>query len=135
MLILSSWVANTQLYPPAHIYAGKPQGKQEKQAVAICEALYKFTWGSDRNLLGELRELSRTIDVLSQLNYDGRWNKESIEKLFDNYAVLAIEVNNRLQEVFKQHQDLNKWYQDHLKVSNQTLKMTINTYKHEQMKM
>lgn len=133
MLILSNWVANTQLYPPAHIYAGQPQGKQEKRAIAICEALYKFTWGDDRNLLGELRELSRTIDVLSCLNYDGRWKKENIEKMYNDYSALAVEVNNRLQEVFKQHQDLNKWYQDNLKVSNQELKQIINGYKHGQL--
>lgn len=133
MLILCNWVANTQLYPPVHIYAGQPQGKQEKRAVAICEALYKFTWGEERNLIGELREASRAVDVISIMNRDGRVKKERIEKLFDEYAALAIEVNNRLQEVFKQHQDLNKWYEDHLKVTNQNLKKAINGYKRAQL--
>lgn len=135
MLILGNWVNNTQLYPPAHIYAGQAKGKQEKRAEDICEELYKFSFGNKRNLLGELREASRQIDVLSSLNHDGRWKKERIEKLFDEYSILAVEVNTKLQSVFKPHQDLNKWYETHLKVSNQELKKIIGDYKFAQLRL
>lgn len=133
MLILSNWVENTTLYPPAHIYAGKPQGKPEKQAVAICEELYKFNCGQDKNVLGELKELWRHGNVLCTLNYDGSVKREIMEEQFDKLLAALIEANNKLQTVFKKHQDLNKWYNDHLKVSNAQLKEAIYTYKQAQL--
>lgn len=135
MIILANWVQNTALYPPAYIYAGMAKGKQEKQAEAICEELYKFNWGKDKNVLGELRELWRHMNVLCSTNYDGSVKREVIEKYFDDLQVALIEANNKLQMVFKKHQDLNKWYNEHLKVSNSQIKEAIYTYKQAQLRI
>ncbi|WZB37542.1 hypothetical protein [Erwinia phage COW86c] len=133
MLILSNWVDNTALYPPAYIYAGMAKGKAEKQAEAICEELYKFTWGDKKNVLGELREIWRHASILCKLNYDGSVKREVIEKTFDKLQEALIEANNKLVETFKKHQDLNKWYKDHLQVSNAQLKEAVYTYKQAQL--
>lgn len=135
MIILANWVQNTSLYPPAYIYAGMAKGKQEKQAEAICEELYKFNWGKDKNVLGELRELWRHMNVLCSTNYDGSVKREVIEKYFDDLQAALIEANNKLQMVFKKHQDLNKWYNEHLKVSNAQIKEAIYTYKQAQLRI
>lgn len=135
MFILSNWVDNTALYPPAHIYAGMPKGKAEKQAEAICEELYKFNWGKDKNVLGELRELWRHTNVLCTLNYDGSVKREVMEGQFNKLQDALIEANNKLQEVYKRHQDLNKWYNTNLKVSNAQLKEAIYTYKQTQLRI
>lgn len=135
MLILSNWVDNTALYPPAYIYAGMAKGKAEKKAEAICEELYKFNWGKDKNVLGELRELWRANTTLSQLNYDGSVKREVMEQSFDKLLEALIEANNKMQTVFKQHQDLNKWYKDHLQVSNAQLKEAIYTFKQTQLRI
>lgn len=135
MLILSNWVANTALYPPAHIYAGMAKGKQEKLAETICEELYKFNWGTEKNVLGELREIWRHGNVLCTLNYDGSVKREVIEANFDKLLDALIETNNKLQAVFKKHQDLNKWYNDHLKTNNAQLKEAVYTYKQAQLRI
>ncbi|QPI14040.1 hypothetical protein MYO4S_00289 [Serratia phage 4S] len=134
MLILSNWVANTALYPPAYIYAGKAQTKQERQAVAVCEELYKFNWGDKKNILGELHEAARYVDVICSLNYDHKMKHEEINKAFDVFQELVIEANNKLVEVFKKHQDLNKWYKDHLQASNAQLKEAIYIYRQAQLR-
>ena len=135
MIILSNWVDNTALYPPAHIYDGMAKGKAEKQAEAICEELYKFNWGKDKNVLGELRELWRHTNVLCALNYDGSVKREVMEAQFTKLQDALIEANNKLQEVYKKHQDLNKWYNTNLKVSNSQLKEAIYTYKQAQLRI
>lgn len=135
MIILSNWVDNTALYPPAHIYAGMAKGKAEKQAEAICEELYKFNWGKDKNVLGELRELWRHTNILCALNYDGSVKREVMEAQFTKLQDALIEANNKLQEVYKKHQDLNKWYNTNLKVSNSQLKEAIYTYKQAQLRI
>ena len=134
MLILSNWVENTTLYPPAYIYAGKAQTKTERNAIAICEELYKLSHGNKPNVLAELRDAWNTTLVVSKLNYDKSIKPVVIQAAYDNLLEKAIVVNNRLTEVFKQHQDLNKWKNDHLKVSNSELKSVINAYKMEQLK-
>lgn len=134
MLILSNWVENTTLYPPAYIYAGKAQTKTERNAIAICEELYKLSHGNKPNVLTELRDAWNTALVVSKLNYDKSIKPVVIQAAYSNLLEKAIIVNNRLTEVFKQHQDLNKWKNDHLKVSNAELKSVINAYKMEQLK-
>ncbi|WJZ27966.1 hypothetical protein NCTGTJJY_CDS0087 [Serratia phage 92A1] len=134
MLILSNWVANTALYPPAHIYAGKQQGKQEKQAIAICEELYRLNWGDSTNIIGELQEAARAVNVVCAINYDHKMKHEYINKVFDDFLAKALTVNNALTEIFKKHQDLNKWRKDNLDATNAQIKEAIYTYRQAQLR-
>lgn len=129
MLILTNWISNTALYPPAYIYAGMAKGKKEKQAEALCEKLYKFNWGNEQNVLGDLREAWRQLCVISTINYDRKIKHEEIDRIFDEVQELAIKANNLLTETFKGHEDLNKWSKTYLKATNSQLKEAFYTYR------
>lgn len=134
MLILSNWVANVALYPPAHIYAGKQQGKQEKQAIAICEELYRLNWGDKRNIIGDLQEAFRTTEVMCKINYDHKMKHTELNKAFEVLLDAALAVNNAITEVFKKHQDLNKWRKDHLNATNAQIKEAVYSYLQAQVR-
>lgn len=110
MILMNNWVENTALYPPAHIYAGKPQGKQEKNAVRICEELYKFNHGNKPNVLGELRSAWRDVVVTSIMNANYDVKIEYIDKVQGTFLFWALIANRELQKLCKQHPDLAGWY-------------------------
>lgn len=112
------------------------KGKQEKAAELICEKLYKFSWGPNEiNVIGELQTAWNDTLTVSKLNYDGKIKPEIIEKLYDCLLEKALQANNKIKEVYKAHQDLNKWMNNALLANNGQIKEAIYAYKTTQLQM
>ncbi|ARW57515.1 hypothetical protein FDI23_gp092 [Serratia phage CHI14] len=111
---MNNWVQNTSIYPPAHIYAGKPQGKQEKAAVRICEELYKFNHGTKPNTLGELRSAWRELIITEKMEQSGPSHMsicpEYWAQVIGTFLYWAREARREMDSVFKQHQDVWAYY-------------------------
>lgn len=112
-MIIDQWVEQTSVYPPGHIYAGMTQGKQEKQAVQVCEQLYKFNFGDKRNPLADLRATWREIEVImliSTVEPILPIRVEYLDKIFSEFLDAAQNAINEMDKVFKQHQSVNEYY-------------------------
>lgn len=112
-MIIGQWVEQTSVYPPGHIYAGMTQGKQEKQAVQVCEQLYKFNFGDKRNPLADLRATWREIEVImliSTVEPILSIRVEYLDKIFTEFLEAAQNAINEMDKVFKQHQAVNEYY-------------------------
>lgn len=111
--MIMNWVEQTSVYPPGHLYAGMPQGKQEKQAVQVCEALYKFNFGDKRNPLGDLRAAWREVEatmLVATAKPILPLREDYLNKLFDTFLEAAQTAINEMDKVFKQHQAVNEYY-------------------------
>lgn len=131
--MIEEWIKNVSVYPPAEIYAGLPQGKAEKRAVTICEDLYKFNYGKERNVLSDLRAAWREFEVLLILSKTGKFipvKQERSDAVCDAFLKSAQTVINRLDAMHKQHQDLNQYYKN-WRVGYQDLKVEALTLKRD----
>ena len=61
---IECWLNDIKVYPPGHIFAGKPKGKAEKSCEAICEKLYKFNFGDKKNVLAEVHSSYHELRVM-----------------------------------------------------------------------
>lgn len=124
--MIAEWVAQTQIYPPAHIYAGMPQAKPEKQAISVCE----FNFGQKRNVLGDLRSAWRELEVLAKLHAEGlNFKPEYLDKAFGEFILIAADAITSLDQVFKKHQAVNEYYKT-WRVSYQNIKIAALSMKH-----
>lgn len=124
MVKLSNWVNQTSVYPPNELYAGMPQGKQEKQAITLCESLYKFNFGKDRNVLGDLRQAWREVYVMLKMAESNSINQLYIDKVIDDFLAKAKLAIDAMDACFKQHQAVNQYYQS-WRMSYQSVKSEI----------
>ena len=113
-VLMGNWVNNTALYPPAHIYAGMSQSKVEKNAIRICEELYRFNFGDSPNVLGELRSAFRELCVMTHVENQHpthmKLREEHVAEVKGTFMYWALNAVREMDRVFKQHQDLWKWY-------------------------
>lgn len=112
---IENWVEQTRVYPPGHIYAGMPQGKQEKQAVQLCEQLYKFNFGDKRNVLGDLHAAWWTVKAFILTYQRGPYlepRAEYVDKIFTEFLEAAKASIDAMDKVFKQHQAVNEYYKE-----------------------
>lgn len=111
--MIKEWVEQTSVYPPAHLYAGMPQGKQEKQAVQVCEELYKFNFGNKRNPLGDLRAAWREVEVTAKV-YNAPphlpLREFYLDKIISEFLVAAQVAVGAMDDTFKKHQAVNEYY-------------------------
>lgn len=113
--MIESWVQQTSVYPPGHIYAGMPQTKQEKQAIATCEELYKFNFGKERNILGDLRATWREVEITHKLSLTKSYlptRQEFLDKVFNEFLEAAQVAVNKMDSCFKKHQAVNEYYKN-----------------------
>ena len=124
-ILMGNWVNNTAYYPPAHIYAGMVQGKAEKNAIRICEELYRFNFGDSPNVLGELRTAFRELDVMIHMKnaYPSHMElrNEHVAEVFGTFLYWALRANQDMERIYKPHQDLWKWY-NASKLTNREIK-------------
>lgn len=111
---IKDWVNNTSVYPPGHIYAGQPQGKQEKLAVTACEDLYKFNHGNKPNVLGELRASWRELEVTMKMAESDSERifvlPEYFSKVIGEFLYWANRSVKSMDDCFKKHQAVNAYY-------------------------
>lgn len=125
--MIKNWIAQSAVYPPAHIYAGMPQGKKEKQAVTVCESLYRFNFGDKPNLLGNLRSAYRELEVIQILG--GTIKKFQLDKIVNEFLDSAKAAIDKMDYVFKQHQDVNEYYKT-WRLGFQTVKAEAQKIQH-----
>lgn len=113
---VKDWVAQTSVYPPAHIYQGMVQGKQEKLAIKLCEELYRFNHGNQPNVLGELRASWRELEVTMKMAESDSENIFVLDsywaKVIGEFLYWAKEAVHKMDEVYKGHQAVNAYYNE-----------------------
>lgn len=132
---ITNWISNIA-YPPVRIYAGKPQGKQEKAAIKICEEIYSLTYEPPKkNVLGDMKSSWRELEVslrMIETMEDPHIKTQYFHKQCDNFLSDAQNAINAMDNVFKKHQDLNQYYKG-IRVSYQEIKSVIDKIKHEML--
>ncbi|UGO48158.1 hypothetical protein vBKpnAMK6_00230 [Klebsiella phage vB_Kpn_AM_K6] len=133
---IECWLNNIKVYPPGHIFAGKPKGKAEKSCEAICEKLYKFNFGDKKNVLAEVHSSYHELRVMVNVFRAPPFielRKEYANKVFDTFLANVQDAVKHLDEMHKQHQDLNAYYKPWRK-SYQELKNRIELIRYEVLK-
>lgn len=127
------WLADIRVYPPGHIFAGKPKGKAEKACEAICESLYKFNFGNNKNVLSEVHsswhELIVMVNVFRAPPFI-ELNKEYANVVFNKFLENTQDAIQQLDKMHKQHQELNAYYKTWRK-SYQELKSCVEKIRYE----
>ncbi|QHJ79011.1 MAG: hypothetical protein [Caudoviricetes sp.] len=125
--MISEWIKQLSKYPPSEVYAGMPQGKQEKQAILLCETLYKLNCGDKPNVLAELRDAFRELVITSKMNTNDCVKPTYRAKVLETFLLKAQTAVNAMDAMFKQHQALNLYYKT-WRLSYQDIKKATDEY-------
>lgn len=111
-MMLENWINKTRKYPPAHIYAGMSQTKSERSVIAICETLYRFNFGTNKNVLGELHQQWHELSVLGELRTktDSPFKQDYVNKTVNDFEKKALKANESLHKMHNQHKDLKEYF-------------------------
>ncbi|BBK09392.1 hypothetical protein [Klebsiella phage 05F01] len=127
MNFLQEWIDNTRVYPPNHIYQGMAQGKQEKQAMAVCEEIYKFNFGDKKNFLGDLHLVWHEFHCFVNVYLAPPFievREEYVNNLCDKLLSEIQSSVSAMDSVFKKHQAVNEYYKS-WRISYQDLKAQV----------
>lgn len=127
--MIQNWVKQLSVYPPSILYAGLSQTKTERQAIQVCENLYKFNFGDKRNVLGEVKAAWRELEVLAALRQtsDLPFRAVYIRQVVAEFKKKMLLTERELNKFFSQHKDLTAYY-DEWKLSPDVLSKSLDDY-------